>query len=133
MNEITPYLIFNGNCREALLFYKETLNGKIISMKTFAEAPVELSPAHPERIFDSHFEANGITLRASDSQPEQEVTVGGNFSLFVTFSDNEELENVFSKLSAGGSVWMPLSNSPEGKFGMLVDKFGIQWMLNWHQ
>ena len=62
---------------------------------------------------------------ASDDLPNKQVSRGSNFALFVTFSEKEEQEEVFAKLSEGGKVLFPLKNG----FGMLLDKFGIQWML----
>ncbi|MCE7736943.1 MAG: hypothetical protein GPJ54_18810 [Candidatus Heimdallarchaeota archaeon] len=53
------------------------------------------------------------------------------FSLFTTFKTSEKLSKVFSKLSEEGKVWILLFNHPDGKFGMIKDKFGFQWMLNW--
>lgn len=83
-----------------------------------------------DRIFNAHFEAGGIKFRASDSFPGQDVPMGRNFALFVTFSEIEELVRVFAKLSNRGNVPMPLSNTAGGKFGMIIDKFKIQWMLS---
>ncbi len=62
---------------------------------------------------------------ASDDLPNNEVTIGSNFALFVTFSDKTEQERVFNKLSEGGKVLFPIKNN----FGMLIDKYRIQWML----
>ncbi len=135
MNKIIPYIIYNGNCREALSFYSDCLGGEIVSITTIAEAPIpmEVPPEAADRIFDAHLQAGNIDIRASDSQPGQEVNIGRNFALYVTFSTIDELEDVYSKLSVGGNIWMPVSDAPTGKFGMLADKFGIQWMLSWHK
>ncbi|MHA2253627.1 MAG: VOC family protein [Candidatus Kariarchaeaceae archaeon] len=131
MKQLTVYLIFNGNCKEALSFYETCLDGKIVSMTTYKDSPVEFATENDHLIFDSHFQADDFILRASDSP--NETSIGRNFALFVSFSSSEELDKVFTKLAEGGSVTMPLAETSGVQFGMLVDKFGIQWMLNWHE
>lgn len=126
MKQLKPYLMFPGTCREALTFYKEILNGEIVMMQTFGESPIEVSDENKERIFNSLFRADAVEFMASDDLPGNEVTVGSNFALFVTFSDKAEQKRVFDKLAEGGSVQFPLEND----FGMLVDKYRIQWMLS---
>lgn len=126
MKRLKPYLMFSGNCGEALHFYKECLNGEIVFMHTFAESPVNVPDEHKQKIFNSEFRVDDVHFMASDSIPPYEITIGNNFALFINFSDFDELEKIYAKLSNGGNVIMPLEN----KFGMLVDKFGIQWMLN---
>jgi PhnB protein len=125
MKQLKPYLMFPGSCREALAFYKECLDGDITMIQTFGESPIEVSDEHKDRIFNSEFRADGIEFMASDDLPGNEVAVGSNFALFVTFSDKAEQKRAFDKLAEGGHVQFPL----EHDFGMLMDKFRIQWML----
>lgn len=125
MKQVIPYLMFSGNCREALTFYADCLDGEIVSMQTVGESPLEVPDAMAHRIFDSEFRAQNLRFKASDDMPGHEVAVGSNFALFVTFSDHEEQQQVFNKLADGGQVQFPLENN----FGMLVDKYRIQWML----
>lgn len=125
MKQLIPYLIFPGKCKEALNFYKECLNGEITLLQTFEESPIDVPSEHQWRIFNSKFEADGLTLMASDDLPSHQVSIGTNIALFVNFSDKQEQHTVFSKLSDSGTVLMPL----EGSFGMLEDKFGVRWMI----
>ena len=125
MKQVIPYLMFSGNCREALMFYKACLNGEITSIQTVGESPLDVPEGNQDRIFDSEFRADNIRFKASDDMPGNEVAVGTNFALFVTFSDHAEQKNVFDKLAEGGQVLFPLENN----FGMLVDKYRVQWML----
>lgn len=125
MKQLNPYLIFQGNCKEALNFYQKCFNGKIELLQTFAQSPVDVPETVQHRIFNANFRAGELYFRASDSLPENDITVGNNFSLFVSFSDSEEQGRVLASLSAGGKVIMEMDNG----FAMLVDKFGIQWML----
>lgn len=125
MMQLNPYLMFSGNCKEALRFYKEQLGGEIVLMQTMEDAPFEVPDEHKNRIFNAHFRAGDLFFMASDDQPDNPLVQGGNFAMFVTFSEAEAQERVFAGLSQGGKVLFPL----EGGFGMLADKFGIQWML----
>lgn len=125
MKSLTPYLVFSGNCREAMEFYANVLNGTITSLTTFGTSPIEVPPELNNRIFDCELEAEKIHFKASDDLPNHSVKSGNNFSLFVSFSESKEKENVFNKLSQGGKVLFPLDDN----FGMLKDKFGIQWMI----
>ena len=125
MKSLNPYVMFSGNCREALTFYKECLDGEIVSMQTFAESPIPVPDDAKDRIFNSEFRAGDAFFMASDDLPSHQVTKGTNVALFVAFSDSAEQESVFGKLSDGGKVLFPLANG----FGMLADKYGIQWML----
>ena len=125
MKKLNPYLIFDGNCREAMNFYKECLNGEINKMQTYSESPIQMPDEASERIFDSEIQAEDVSIKASDNMPNATTEVGKNFSLFIAFSDGEEMKTVFGKLADGGDITFPLDEN----FGMLTDKFGIQWML----
>ena len=125
MKQVKPYLMFPGKCKEALTFYKECLNGEIAILQTYADSPIDVAEESKNRIFNSEFQADGINFMASDDLPNNKVTIGSNFALFVTFSDRAEHKRVFNKLSEGGKVLFPIENN----FGMLIDKYRIQWML----
>ncbi len=130
MKSVRPYLIFSGKCAEALRFYRDCFDGEIALMQTFADSPMDVADEHKQRVFNSEFRANGLDFMASDSVPPYEIEVGSNFAMLVNFSEFEELEMVFGKLSKDGKIVMPLDNSDSGsRFGMIADKYGIQWML----
>ncbi|KAA3624865.1 MAG: VOC family protein [Flavobacterium sp.] len=128
MNSIIPYIAFPGTCKEAMEFYADTLNGRITVMQSFAEAPMEVPEQIQDRIFNSELKAGSITIKASDDLPTHPVTQGSNMSLYVVFPNAELKTEVFNKLSDGGQVLFPISDN----FGMLKDKFGIQWMVVHH-
>ena len=126
MATLIPYIVFSGDCREALMFYTTVFQGEVTALQTFGEAPVDFPKESKDRIFDSEFKAGNIHFKASDdSPPNQIVSKGTNFSLFVYFSDTKFKKNAFDKLAKGGSVLFPLGDN----FGMLKDKYGIQWMF----
>ena len=120
-----PYLMFSGDCHEALKFYEACLDGEITHLQTVAEAPFDVPEGMEHRIFDSEFKAGSIHFKASDDMPGNEVTVGSNFALFIASSDAEERKAVFNKLAEGGQIFFPLDDN----FGMVADKFKVQWMI----
>lgn len=125
MKTVKPYLIFTGKCEEALNFYADCLSGEITMLQTFADAPFDVPDEVKGKVFNSMFQAGDICFMASDNMPPYKTTVGTNFAMFVTFSDEAEQESSYKKLSEGGNATMPLN----GGFGMLTDRYGIQWML----
>jgi PhnB protein len=130
MKGFNPYLTFPGNCREALNYYKQCFNGEIESIQTFGDAKMG-GGADANKIMHSVFRAGSIFFMASDSAPDQPVPAGNNFTLNIDFEDPATQAKVFNKLGEGGSVNMPLQDTFWGaRFGMLTDKFGINWMFN---
>lgn len=125
MKNLTPYLIFSGDCEEALRFYSRCLGGEMVVLERYAESPLEMADEHGDRVFNSVFRTEGIEFMASDDHPDQPVRVGTNFALFVTFQNEVEQAGSFAKLSEDGRILMPLHNG----FGMLEDRFGIRWMV----
>lgn len=136
MAAINPYLTFNGNCEEAFNFYKSVFGGEFPYIGRFKEMPAQYNvPAEQgEKIMHVSLPiGNGTVLMGSDNSKEYgEATIfGNNFSISLDADSEEEAKNLFEKLSASGKVSMPLEKTFWGAlFGMLVDKFGIQWMVN---
>jgi PhnB protein len=130
MKKLSPYLIFPGTCKQALEFYKECFNGEFTLLQTFGDSPIQVPDDYKEKVMNAEFRAGDVSFMASDCMPSDEIPIGRNFALLIHFSEIEEQEKVFNKLLAGGKVIMPLEDSFGGaRFGMLVDKYGIQWML----
>ncbi len=131
MKRTNPYLPFAGNCREAINFYKDALHGEILSVQSFAEANYQMDTDHADNIIHAEVKAEDIVFYASDGMPGF-VPQGGNMvTLSINLEDLAEEKQIFNALSAGGKVTMALNDTFWGaRFGMLVDKFGIQWMLN---
>ena len=131
MNKIVPYLMFPGNCEEALNFYKDCFGGEIVSMMPFEGSPVEVPEGYKNKVLHSTFTAGDLIIMASDGMEDQPPAPGTNISLSLNFNSVDEEETVFNKLAKGGKVNMPLEDTFWGsKFGMLTDKYGISWMLS---
>jgi len=128
--QLNPYLTFNGNAREAMEFYRDVLGGSL-ETQTFAEADQEMAEADRDKIIHAQLAAGAVTLMASDSMPGQPVEVGHNVSLSLQGSDQDALTRIFNGLADGGTVTMPMAEQFWGDtFGMLTDRFGINWMVN---
>ena len=130
MKALVPYIIFNGNCREAMEYYAEIFDAKITKMQTIAEAPMEFPPGADHRIFDSEINFGSLTIKASDSHPDRDQLIGNNISLFLTFETREQQSEVYNAIAKDGNVMFPLSDN--SGLAMLTDKFGISWMLVFH-
>ncbi|MFD0964387.1 VOC family protein [Pseudofulvibacter geojedonensis] len=132
--KLNPYLNFDGNCEEALHFYADVLGGEIKMMMRFTDAPpgsFKIEDTWKDKIMHATLafgEDNNILL--SDSVHPGFVQ-GNNAHMSLNVLDEEEAEKVFNNLLEGGNSTMPFG--PVfwgGKFGMLTDKFGVQWMVS---
>jgi PhnB protein len=128
--ELNPYLSFNGNCEDAMNFYAKSLNGEIVNISRFGESPMEVSEEHKNQVLHSILKIGDNTIMASDAAG-QKVDMGNNVTLSLSFNEEAQIDNAFEKLSQEGKVTMPLQDTFWGaKFGMLTDKFGVNWMFN---
>ena len=128
---LNPYLSFRDNAREAMDFYHSVFGGEL-TRATFAEYHASDDPAEQDKIMHSMLVTDGgLALMAADTPNAMDNTPGTNFSVSLSGEDDAELRGYWEKLSAGGTVTMPLEKAPWGdSFGMCVDKFGINWMVN---
>jgi PhnB protein len=134
---VNTYLIFNGNCEEAFQFYKSVFGGEFQYIGKYKDAPEEeggeaLSEEDSNRIMHVSLPIGSSVLMGSDSHPKfGDVGFGDNFSISISAESTEEADKIFSGLTAGGRVDMPMQKtfwSPY--FGMLKDKFGVNWMID---
>ena len=129
MARLSPYLKFNGNCRQALEFYKSVLGGQL-SLQTIGDSPAarQFPPAMKDRILHGSLASDNLTIFGTDvAGPE--MTQGNNLFLCLVCRSKEEIETLFSRLSQGGKVTTPLKQEFFGAYGDLADKFGINWMF----
>lgn len=131
MKSLTTYLTFDGTCREAMTFYAKCLGADLHAIP-FSEGPGTAPPGAGDRIMHAKINKGATTLlMASDSMPGMHVQTGFNFSISIDCESGPEIDALFAALGEGGKVSMPLADMFWGaRFGMLIDKFGIQWMLN---
>ncbi len=128
--KLTPYLNFDGDCREAMEFYQKVLGGKL-SMQTFREAGMETPEGYDDKIVHAFLDNENLSFMASDCMPGQEIKFGDNMHMSVVGSDEGLLRGFFEKLADGGKVEMALEKQFWGDtFGSFRDKFGVGWMIN---
>ena len=129
-SRLNPYVQFDGNAREAMEFYRGVFDAEL-TVNTFGEFGNE-DPAVADKTMHAQLENDrGFTLMASDTAPGMEHRPGTNITISLSGDDVEELHTYWDRLSDGGNVMMPLEKQMWGdEFGMLTDRFGIQWMVN---
>lgn len=127
--KLSPYLFFNGNCKEAMEFYHQCLGGKLDQMKLSDSPIADQYPAEAQsQIMHSYLESGDLILMASDNMG-QPYNPGDNVNVCLHGVALTEVEALFNKLSEGGKITMPLKEEFFGMFGSFVDKFGINWMI----
>ena len=133
--QINSYLTFSGNCREAMMFYKECLGGDLV-FQTVGESP--LSEKMPKEMKDCILHATltkgALILTGSDMVPESGLVKGNSVSLSINCDSEKEIKKLYNKLAKGGKADHSLEDSFWGAlFGDLTDKFGNHWLLNYMQ
>jgi PhnB protein len=130
VSRLNPYLTFDGDARQAMEFYEDVFGGTL-SLNTFGEFGQADSP-EADKIMHGILETpSGFTLMGADSPPGMKYSPGKNFAVSLSGDVATELRGYWEKLSAGGSVSVPLEKQMWGDaFGMCTDRFGIPWMVN---
>jgi PhnB protein len=132
--QLTPYLSFDGNAKQALEFYKEVLGGEIIGLQTFGEADYPTPPEADNRVMHAKLSKGDISLMFSDTFPGQSVVVGTNITLTLEPESDEEIQSLYDALRKGGKALMELEDTFWGaKYGRVQDQFGIIWELNYQK
>lgn len=137
MPTINPYINFNGNAEEAFTFYKSVFGGEFTSITRFkdiASAEFPVSEKEAEKIMRIVLPIGNNVLIANDV-PEAMGRVSENENrskIAITADSKEEAERIFNGLSVGGTVEMPMGESPWGtSFAMFRDKYGIEWTVEY--
>ncbi len=133
--QVSPYLNFNGQCEAAFKFYAECLGGTINTMIPFGGTPAgaQVEPEWTKKIMHAHLTAGSTVVMGSDV-PHGRYEKPQGFAVSVIIKTPEAAERVFQALSQQGAVTMPIQKTFwSARFGMLVDQFGIPWMVNCEQ
>ena len=140
MLQTTPFLLFNGNCAEAMTFYQSCLGGDLTLIK-LGETPMKAQ--FPEekhnRIIYAKLKNNQIDFSATDwmASPTLEPKEGNTFSVYMTGETFDELKTVFDKLSAGADkdkrTFIELNHAPMGTYGQFTDKYKVSWIFKGDQ
>jgi PhnB protein len=132
-SRLNPYLGFRDNAKDAMEFYHSVFGGDLTT-STFGEMHASEDPAEADKIMHAQLETpSGYTLMGSDTPNSMGFSETSNHSVSLSgdSSAQEELTGYFNGLAEGGQIAMPLDKAPWGDyFGMLIDKFGVQWLVN---
>ena len=140
MASISTYLNFNGNCEEAFNFYKSVFGGDFTFIGRFSEIPASdeyvVPEADKDKIMHVSLPIGKSVLMGSDtgSAWSSKFIQGNNFSISIRANSKSEADKLFGELSKGGKITMPLNDTFWGDYhGMLIDQFGISWMVGFDQ
>ena len=131
---VQAYLFFNGRCEEAIEFYKKALAAEVDMLLRFKESPEPhqpgmVPPGSENKVMHASFRVGATQIRASDGRCTGKTNFEG-FALSLTVKTEAEADKAFKALADGGKIEMPLGKtffSP--RFGMVVDRFGVLWMV----
>jgi PhnB protein len=130
--EVQPYLFFDGRCAEALEFYKKAVGAKVSRLMRFQDSPDKTmcNPGIPgDKVMHAEFQIGDTTVLASDGRSQGQPKFDG-FALTVAAPSEVEADKLFAALGDGGQVTMPMSKTFfSARFGMLADRFGVNWMI----
>jgi PhnB protein len=132
--KVQPYLFFGGNCEEAIGFYSKVLGAEVTMLMRYRESPDPpppgmVAPGSEDKILHASLRLGETELMASDGMSRGDATFSG-VSLAFSVATEAEADRVFAALADGGQIQMPIGRtffSP--RFGMLADKFGVNWMI----
>ena len=131
---LNPYLNFRDETRAAMEFYRGVFGGEL-RINTFKEYQASQDPSEDDKVMHSQLEGDdGIVFMAADTPNSMEYQPGTNFNMSLSGDDEGTLRGYFDRLGDGGTVVMPLEKAPWGDtFGMVVDRFGVRWLVNVNQ
>jgi PhnB protein len=130
-----PHLSFNGDCESAFHFYRECLGGEIVTMMRHEGMPTEgdVPPEWRSKILHASLKIGEQWMMGGDAPPGRYQQPQG-FAIGIHIDDAAEAERIFQALAENGCVQMPLQETFwASRFGMLVDRFGVPWMVNCHK
>lgn len=136
MATINPYLNFDGKTEEAFTFYRSVLGGEFETLQHMKDTPEsgKLPPDEQNRVMHVALPiGKGNLLMGSDIMPSMghSIREGNNIHISITADNKKEADGIFNGLSSGGKITMPIEKTFWGSyFGMLTDKFGVQWMVS---
>ena len=132
--KVQPYITFGGRCEEALEFYKKSIGAEVTGVLRWKDSPdkdMKGPPGSEEKIMNASFRIGDNKLMADDGMGEKKAVEFKGMTLVIEVADDAEAKRVFTALSEGGNVTMPLAKTFwTSSFGTLTDKFGVPWMVN---
>jgi PhnB protein len=132
IKNLNPYINFNGEADQAIALYQRALGARTENIMRWKDMPdAKVSGAEGNRVMHALLHVGSGELMVADTPPDQPARPGDNAHINLSFDDTSDMERKFKALAEGGSVTMPLQDTFWGaRFGMLKDRFGVQWMFN---
>jgi len=130
--QVNPYLSFNGQCEAAFKLYEQVFGGQLGDMFRYAGSPMahQVPTDWEDKVMHGSVTVGGQVLMGGDVAPDRYEAPKG-FSLSIHLKDASDAERIFRELSQGGQAVMPLEKTFWAeRFGMVIDRFGIPWMIN---
>lgn len=134
MLHATPFLLFDGNCAEAMTFYHQCLGGELRLTKLGDTPMKNMFPKEKwGRLINAHLKSGNIEISATDwmASPQYEPHPGDTYAIFIVGGSYDELKIVFDKLSVGAKKdrFQELHDMPFGTYGQFYDKYGVHWIF----
>lgn len=130
--QLTPYIHLEGNAEEAMHFYAHALGGNIISINRYGDSPMPVDEDYKNKVIHGRVQFGDNVIMLSDTFKGKSIEGEGHIQLSIEVSEEGQIDDVFKRMAEGGTVTMELQNQFWGaRFGMLKDKFGINWMFNY--
>ncbi len=129
-----PFLLFDGNCAEAMAFYHECLGGSL-TLSKLGDTPMkaQFPPEKHDRIINAQLKSGQVEISAADwmASPDFDPIIGNTYAVFIVGDSLDELKKVFNKLKVGAQKerQQELHELPFGIYGQFYDKFGVQWIF----
>lgn len=133
MSKVTPYLLFDGDCAEAMEFYKECLGGTVTLTKAGDSPMKAMFPPHlQDKVINAEFKSGDLQFTGSDwFHPTEKPLKGNMVCVYVSGATYEDIARYFEKLKVGAKpdTLEPIHDMPFGTYGALTDKYGVRWMF----
>jgi PhnB protein len=132
MTSLTLYLLFDGNCRQAMEFYRSCLEGELtLTLVKDTPAQERMPESQHNKVLNARLRGSNVDISASDwLRPGRTPVRGNTVCLYLSAGSFQDLKSLFEKLSEEGDVTDPLSQQFFGTYGALNDKFGVRWMFH---
>lgn len=128
---IQAYLAFRGECQNALNFYADLFNAKIVNKQTYKDSKRDIPEDYRHNIQHAELKGKGIHIMAYDVSPDTPLNSGNNIQMSVDLNNKEKAIAIFNKLSEGGIIHAELLETEwNALYGSCTDKFNIRWMVN---
>lgn len=130
--KVQPYLAFNGNCKDALQFYKSILGGSIENEQKYSDVDIDIPDGFQHKLQHAELKNKDFCIMAYDATPDTPLTNGTNINMSLDIDSKEQAKAVFEKLSSSGKVHTPFQEmSWDAFYGRCSDKYNISWMVNY--